>query len=48
MFRRDREVTPSEDVLVHGILQVFANYYELLDSSQRDQLTGLLNRYSIG
>lgn len=47
VFKRDREVTPVEDGIVHGVLEVFTNYYELLDTSQRDQLTGLLNRYSL-
>lgn len=47
VFQRDREVTPTEDAIIHGILEVFTNYYELLDTSQRDQLTGLLNRYSL-
>lgn len=47
VFQRDREVTPTEDAIVHGVLEVFTNYYELLDTSQRDQLTGLLNRYSL-
>lgn len=47
VFQRDRDVTPAEDAIVHGILEVFTNYYELLDTSQRDQLTGLLNRYSL-
>lgn len=43
VFRRDREVTPVEDAIINGTLEVFSNYYELLDTSQRDQLTGLLN-----
>ncbi|BCB27182.1 diguanylate cyclase [Sulfurimicrobium lacus] len=47
VFQRDREVTPVEDAIVNGVLEVFTNYYELLDTSQRDQLTGLLNRYSL-
>ncbi|MCK9606328.1 MAG: GGDEF domain-containing protein [Methylomonas sp.] len=47
VFRRDREVTPVEDAIIHGVLEVFTNYFALLDSSQRDQLTGLLNRYSL-
>jgi diguanylate cyclase (GGDEF)-like protein len=47
IFQRDREITPVDDAIVHGVLEVFANYYELLDTSQRDQLTGLLNRYSM-
>ncbi len=45
VFQRDREVTPVEDAIVQGVLEVFTNYFALLDSSQRDQLTGLLNRY---
>ncbi|OIR12306.1 putative diguanylate cyclase AdrA [mine drainage metagenome] len=47
LFQRDREVTPVEDAIVHGVLEVFTNYFDLLDTSQRDQLTGLLNRYSL-
>jgi diguanylate cyclase (GGDEF)-like protein len=47
VFQRDREISPVDDAIVHGVLEVFANYYELLDTSQRDQLTGLLNRYSM-
>jgi diguanylate cyclase (GGDEF)-like protein len=30
--------------LVEGVLRVFHNYYALLEESQRDNLTGLLNR----
>ncbi len=44
---RDREVSPAEDAVVRGVLEVFSNYYALLDTSQRDRLTGLLNRYSL-
>ncbi len=47
VFQRDREVTPVEDAIVQGVLEVFTNYFDLLDTSQRDQLTGLLNRYSL-
>lgn len=47
VFQRDREVTPVEDAIIQGVLEVFTNYFALLDSSQRDQLTGLLNRYSL-
>jgi diguanylate cyclase (GGDEF)-like protein len=36
-----------EDAVVHGVLEVFTNYDELLDTSQRDRLTGLHNRYSL-
>ena len=47
VIKRDRELTPVEDAIVHGVLEVFTNYFALLDTSQRDQLTGLLNRYSL-
>lgn len=47
VFRRDREVAPSEDVTIRGVLEVFSNYYALLDISQRDRLTGLLNRQAL-
>jgi diguanylate cyclase (GGDEF)-like protein len=47
VIQRDREMTPVEDAIVHGVLEVFTNYFALLDTSQRDQLTGLLNRYSL-
>jgi diguanylate cyclase (GGDEF)-like protein len=47
VFERDREATPVEDSMIHGVLEVFTNYYALLDTSQRDRLTGLLNRYSL-
>lgn len=47
VFKRDRELTVVEESIVHGVLEVFTNYYVLLDTSQRDQLTGLLNRYSL-
>jgi diguanylate cyclase (GGDEF)-like protein len=47
VFQRNTEISAVDDAIVHGVLEVFANYYELLDTSQRDQLTGLLNRYSM-
>ncbi len=47
VFQREREVTPVEDAIIHGVLEVFTNYFDLLDTSQRDQLTGLLNRHSL-
>lgn len=47
VFVRDREVSLTEDAIVKGILEVFSNYYELLDASQRDRLTGLLNRQAL-
>jgi len=47
VFQREREVTPVEDAIIQGVLEVFTNYFDLLDTSQRDPLTGLLNRYSL-
>lgn len=47
VFERDHEVTPTEHAVILGVLEVFSNYYALLDASQRDRLTGLLNRYSL-
>ncbi|MFG6412522.1 GGDEF domain-containing protein [Roseateles sp. DC23W] len=47
VFARDREVTLTEDAIVKGVLEVYANYYDLLDISQRDRLTGLLNRQAL-
>jgi len=47
VFRRDHEVSASEDATIRGVLEVFSNYYALLDVSQRDRLTGLLNRQAL-
>jgi diguanylate cyclase (GGDEF)-like protein len=47
LLRRDHEISPVEDGIVRGVLEVFTNFYDLLDTSQRDRLTGLLNRYSL-
>ncbi|KXB30070.1 diguanylate cyclase [Dechloromonas denitrificans] len=47
VFQRDREVSPTEDTMIRGVLEVFSNYYALLDISQRDRLTGLLNRQAL-
>ncbi|MDD2883781.1 MAG: GGDEF domain-containing protein [Dechloromonas sp.] len=47
VFERDREASPSEDAMIRGVLEVFSNYYALLDISQRDRLTGLLNRQAL-
>lgn len=47
VFQRDREVSPVEDMTIRGVLEVFSNYYALLDVSQRDRLTGLLNRQAL-
>lgn len=47
VFQRDREVSPVEDTTIRGVLEVFSNYYALLDISQRDRLTGLFNRQAL-
>jgi len=47
LLRRELEISPVEDGIVRGVLEVFTNFYDLLDTSQRDRLTGLLNRYSL-
>lgn len=47
VFGRDREVTLTEDAIIKGVLEVFSNYFDLLDTSQRDRLTGLLNRQAL-
>lgn len=47
VFQRDREVSPVEDTIIRGVLEVFSNYYALLDVSLRDRLTGLFNRQAL-
>ena len=47
VFEREREPSANDDAIVRGVLEIFSNYYALLDTSQRDRLTGLLNRYSL-
>ncbi|MBS1138889.1 MAG: hypothetical protein H6R13_342 [Proteobacteria bacterium] len=47
VFQRDREVSAVEDSMIRGVLEVFSNYYALLDISQRDRLTGLFNRQAL-
>ncbi|TCJ11974.1 GGDEF domain-containing protein [Parasulfuritortus cantonensis] len=47
LFKRDREVSPNEDTVIRGVLEVFSNYYALLDVSMRDRLTGLFNRQAL-
>lgn len=47
VFRRDHEVSAIEDATIRGVLEVFSNYYALLDVSQRDRLTGLFNRQAL-
>ncbi|HEX5801478.1 MAG TPA: GGDEF domain-containing protein [Azospira sp.] len=47
VFHRDHEVSAAEDTMIRGVLEVFSNYYALLDASMRDRLTGLLNRHAL-
>lgn len=47
VFERKHDVTPLEEAVVTGVLRVYSNYYALLDTSQRDRLTGLHNRYAM-
>ena len=47
VFQRDREVQAAEDATIRGVLEVFSNYYALLDISLRDRLTGLFNRQAL-
>jgi len=47
VFQRDHEVSPTEDTIIRGVLEVFSNYYALLDVSLRDRLTGLFNRQAL-
>jgi len=47
VFQRDREISPAEDPIIRGVLNVFSNYFALLEASQRDRLTGLLNRQTL-
>ncbi|PHV13254.1 GGDEF domain-containing protein [Chitinimonas sp. BJB300] len=47
VFESAHKLDESEDLLVRGILSVYRNFATLLDESQRDKLTGLLNRHSL-
>lgn len=47
LFRRAHAVTAPEEAVVRGVLAVFKNYYDLLDMSLRDRLTGLYNRHAL-
>lgn len=47
IFERGHILTPVEEAVITGVLRVYSNYYALLDSSQRDRLTGLHNRYAM-
>lgn len=46
-FRKAQALSDTEQAIVQGVLQVYANCYGLLDDSQRDQLTGLYNRNAL-
>lgn len=47
VFNRDAAPTPTEGASIRGVLEVYSNYFSLLDDSQRDHLTGLLNRQAM-
>ena len=47
VFERERTPSDLEDGIIRGVLEVFSNYYQLLDASRRDRLTGLLNRQAL-
>ena len=46
-FRKANALNDIESAVIRGILEVYANYYALLDDSQRDRLTGLYNRHAL-
>ncbi len=41
-----RPVTPADRATVTTLMRIFGNFHDLLDDSERDPLTGLLNRQS--
>lgn len=41
---RSRPITPHQREVITGVFMVYQNYQSLLDYSERDALTGLLNR----
>jgi diguanylate cyclase (GGDEF)-like protein len=45
-IRTAQVMTPEAERLVHSILRIYRNFQDLLDYSERDTLTGLLNRKS--
>ncbi|WP_228895645.1 GGDEF domain-containing protein [Pseudoduganella aquatica] len=47
VFEREQDLTPVEEAVIAGVLKLYTNHYTLLDTSQRDRLTGLRNRYSL-
>lgn len=47
VFERHQGPNPVEDAIIQGVLEVFSNYFALLDESQRDHLTGLRNRQAM-
>ena len=44
IIEEGRHLDTQDHQVIEGILRVFHNYYTLLEESQRDTLTGLLNR----
>jgi len=47
VLRKPQPLSDTENAIVHGVLEVYANYHSLLDDSQRDRLTGLYNRNAL-
>ncbi|GAB3243894.1 GGDEF domain-containing protein [Chitinimonas naiadis] len=46
-FESRQAISLSHASILKGVLQLYRNYYTLLDESQRDKLTGLLNRHAL-
>jgi diguanylate cyclase (GGDEF)-like protein len=42
------ELNDTQKSIINGLLQVYRNYITLLDDSERDMLTGLMNRKTFG
>lgn len=47
VFESRQPISLSHSSILKGVLQLYRNYYTLLDESQRDKLTGLLNRHAL-
>jgi diguanylate cyclase (GGDEF)-like protein len=47
VFQGEKNISVTQDAIIQGVLEVFINFSDLLNVSQRDQLTGLLNRSSL-
>jgi diguanylate cyclase (GGDEF)-like protein len=47
LIELSQTIQQDQQRLVHGFLRLYANYLRLLDQTQRDKLTGLLNRETL-